>query len=104
MNKKKLVNIHVLNKELAVVCPEEEKADLLVAASFLDKRMREIRQTSKTTDLDRIAIIAALNIAHELLTLRQQSINNLADQLKTEKSSPKESMSNQDLFIDNSYL
>ena len=86
MSKKKLVNIQVLNKELAVVCPEDEKADLFAAAAYLDKKMREIRNTSKTMDLDRIAIIAALNISHELLTLRQNPLSYLTAQSSIDNS------------------
>lgn len=72
MSKKTLVNIQVLNKELAIICPNNEKADLFAAAAYLDKKMQEVRKLSKTMDLDRIAITAALNIVHELLNLRQQ--------------------------------
>lgn len=71
--KKKLINIQILNKELSVVCPEGEKADLYAAAAYLNKKMLELCQNAKSADLDRIAIIAALNITNELLTLRQQS-------------------------------
>jgi cell division protein ZapA len=72
MSKKSLVNIQILNRDLGIICPDNEKAELFAAASYLDKKMRHIRDTSKTMDMDRIAITAALNIVHELLKLRQQ--------------------------------
>jgi cell division protein ZapA len=96
MSNKKLVNIQVLNKEIEVVCPEEEKADLFAAAAYLDKKMREIRNTSKTMDLNRIAIIAALNITHELLALRQQPLQQTGGH--TSHPTKKENSEKADLF------
>lgn len=61
------VTIHLLDKEYLVACPEEEHEALLTSARFLDKKMREIRGGGKVIGIDRIAVMAALNIAHELL-------------------------------------
>ena len=72
MSEKGLVDIKLLSKEFAVLCPEDQKADLFAAAAHLDKKMREIRNSSKAIGMERISIIAALNLAHELLALRQQ--------------------------------
>jgi cell division protein ZapA len=61
------VSITILGKEYLIACQEEEKRELLSSASYLDKKMREIRDHGKVIGTDRIAVMAALNIAHELL-------------------------------------
>ncbi len=61
------VTIKILGKEYLVACPEEERKDLESSADYLDQKMREIQDTGKVVGTDRIAVIAALNIAHELL-------------------------------------
>lgn len=69
-DKVKTLDITILDRELRVACPEDERAELLDAVAYLDKKMREIRDTGKVASVERIAIMAALNIAHELLTTR----------------------------------
>ena len=66
------VAVRILDKEFFVACPAEERADLLQSAAFLNGKMREIRDTGKVVGLDRIAVIAALNMANELVKLRGQ--------------------------------
>ena len=61
------VSISILNKEYLIACQEDEKSELLSSASYLDRKMREIRDHGKVIGTDRIAVMAALNIAHELL-------------------------------------
>ncbi len=73
------LNVTILDRELRVSCPEEEKAELLDAVAYLDKRMREIRDAGKIASVERIAIMAALNIAHELLTTRLGSGFDMAE-------------------------
>ncbi len=73
------LDIKILDRELRVACPEEERAELLDAVAYLDKRMREIRDAGKVTSVERIAIMAALNIAHELLTTRLGSGFDMAE-------------------------
>ncbi|MDH5570453.1 MAG: cell division protein ZapA [Gammaproteobacteria bacterium] len=65
--KSKAVTIHILDKEYMVSCSEEEQHDLIRSADFLDQKMREIRDNGKIIGSDRIAVMAALNISHELL-------------------------------------
>lgn len=60
------VSVHILGKDYQVACPDEERNDLMRAASELDKRMREIRQSGNVIGVERIAIMAALNLAYEL--------------------------------------
>jgi cell division protein ZapA len=64
------VSIRILEKEYHVSCPPEERAALLDSAEFLNRKMREIRDSGKVVGLDRIAVMAALNIANDLLLAR----------------------------------
>ena len=67
------VTINILDREFLVGCTPEERPGLLAAASYLDGKMREVRGSSRTQSLDRIAVLAALNMAHELLQARSAS-------------------------------
>jgi len=66
------VSVRIMEKEFVVACPYEERSALLDAAEFLNTRMREIRDTGKVVGLDRIAVMAALNLAHEFLKGRDR--------------------------------
>ena len=68
--KTKTLDIKLLDRELRIACPEEERTELLDAVAYLDKRMREIRDAGKIVSVERIALMAALNITHELLTTK----------------------------------
>jgi cell division protein ZapA len=61
------VTVRILEKEYHVACPAEEKAELLASAELLNKKMREIRDSGKVVGLDRVAVMAALNLANDLL-------------------------------------
>jgi cell division protein ZapA len=61
-----------MEKEYVVACPYDERSALLDAAEFLNARMREIRDTGKVVGLDRIAVMSALNLAHELLKMKER--------------------------------
>jgi cell division protein ZapA len=61
------VSVRIMEKEYMVACPYEERSALLDAAEFLNGRMREIRDSGKVVGHDRIAVMAALNLAHEIL-------------------------------------
>ncbi|MGB9330442.1 MAG: cell division protein ZapA [Steroidobacteraceae bacterium] len=61
------VSVRIMEKEYMVACPYEERSALLDAAEFLNGRMREIRDSGKVLGHDRIAVMAALNLAHEFL-------------------------------------
>ena len=62
------ITIHILEKEYMIACTEDERHDLQRSADYLDTKMREIRDSGKIIGTDRIAVMAALNISHELLT------------------------------------
>jgi len=66
------VSVRILEKEYFVACPYEERSDLLDSAEYLNGKMREIRDSGKVVGLDRIAVMVALNLANELLRLRNQ--------------------------------
>ena len=66
------VNVRLLDRQYEVACPAEERSDLLDSAEYLDAKMREVRDSGKVVGLDRIAVISALNIANELIKLKQQ--------------------------------
>ena len=66
------VSVRILEKEYHITCPLEERSDLLDSAEFLNSKMRAIRDGGKVVGLDRIAVIAALNMAAELLRYRNR--------------------------------
>jgi len=61
------LDVSILGREYRVACRESERTELMQAVHYLDQRMREIRDTGKIAGTERIAVMAALNIAHELL-------------------------------------
>jgi cell division protein ZapA len=65
------VTVHILDKEYCIACPSEERANLESAARYLDGKMREIRSSGKVIGADRVAVMAALNITHDLLHKQQ---------------------------------
>lgn len=79
MNKPHALDVTILDREFRVACPPDEQAELLEAVAYLDKKMREIRDAGKIASVERIAIMAALNISHELLTTRLGGGFDMAD-------------------------
>lgn len=65
------VSIKILEKEYRIACAQHEQEDLKASARLLDHRMREIRQNGRVIGTDRIAVMAALNIAHDLIQLQR---------------------------------
>ena len=61
------VSVRILDKEYQVACPAEERTDLLDSAEILNDKMREIRDSGRIVGLDRIAVMAALNMANDLI-------------------------------------
>ena len=72
------VTIRILEKEYNVACPAAEKAELLASAELLNAKMREIRDSGKVVGLDRVAVMAALNLANDLIKAQGQD-----EELKT---------------------
>lgn len=66
------VAVTILGKEFRVACPEDERDSLFAAAAYLDRKLREVQASGKVIGTERAAVVAALNIAHELLEARRQ--------------------------------
>lgn len=64
------LSVTILDRELRVACPDNERDELLDAVAYLNRKMVEIRDTGKIINAERIAIMAALNISHELLCMK----------------------------------
>src|SRR4051794_14857614 len=73
-----MLDVSILGREFKVACKESERAELTEAVALLDRRMREIRDTGKVSGTDRIAVMAALNLAHELLRERHGAASEAA--------------------------
>lgn len=67
------VFVKILDKEYQVACPREERQALQQSAQMLDERMKAIKNTGAVIGLERIAVMAALNLSHELLQARTTS-------------------------------
>lgn len=67
------VAVSIMDREYMISCTAEERPGLIAAAAVLDGRMREIRNAARSATLDRIAVLAALNVTHELLAGKQSS-------------------------------
>jgi len=61
------LDVALLGREYKVACKESERAELVEAVALLDRRMRDIRDTGKIGGVERVAVMAALNLAHELM-------------------------------------
>ena len=66
------LHVSILDRDYGVSCPPAEVDDLKNSARLLDERMREIRRSGKIVGVDRIAVMAALNIAHELIRAKSE--------------------------------
>ena len=69
------VIVNILGKEYQIACTEEEKPALIASAQLLHDGMDKIRASGKVVGLDRIAVMAGLNIAHELVSVQDQQEN-----------------------------
>lgn len=67
------VNVRILDREYTVGVSPDERDGLMAAARVLDGKMREVRGANRMAAVDRVAVLAALNLAHELQQLREDS-------------------------------
>ena len=67
MSNNHTVALNILGKEYKVICTKDEQADLISSARQLDQQMREIRHSGKVSGGERVAVLAALNLTHELI-------------------------------------
>ena len=68
--KKKTLDVSIMGRTYKVACAEEEREALLAAVEYVDRKMSEIKSAGKVASAERIAVMAALNITHELLSCR----------------------------------
>ncbi|HHX33834.1 MAG TPA: cell division protein ZapA [Gammaproteobacteria bacterium] len=66
MTQPQTITVRILDKDYHIACPASESTNLERAAQYLDKKMREIRRSGKVIGAERVAVMAALNITHEL--------------------------------------
>jgi cell division protein ZapA len=79
------VSVRILDKEYQVACPANERTNLLDSAEILNDKMREIHDSGRIVGLDRIAVMAALNMANDLIhaSARDQELEgSISDRLK----------------------
>lgn len=69
------VTVRILDREYRVMCTPDQRRTLMESALYLDQQMREIRDSGKVSSMDKIAVMCALNMAEELLGLRQQMLD-----------------------------
>ena len=69
------VTAKILEKEYNISCPPNERDALLASVQHVDEKMREIRNTGKVIGVERIAVMAAINIAHDMLKSQSQVQN-----------------------------
>ena len=67
------VSVRLLDREYTVGVKPDERDSLVAAAKLLDGRMREVRGSNRMAAVDRVAVLAALNLAHELQQLREEN-------------------------------
>jgi len=67
------VTVNILDREFKVKCPKDKVDELKKAAIYLNDKMQEVHRGNKLITIDRVAVTAALNIAHELILAKQQS-------------------------------
>lgn len=82
MSEARTVTVLLLDKEYTISCPDGAEAELLASADYLDAKMREIKAGGRIVGLERIAVMAALNMSHELIKSRQESQQKVEDQLR----------------------
>ena len=70
MAEPKTVEVNLLGRSYRVACDDNEREALMQAVAYLDAKMSEIRKAGKVMGAERIAVMAALNVAHELLSVR----------------------------------
>jgi cell division protein ZapA len=75
MSAAKFVDVSILGREFTVSCTDEERQGLMDAVSYLDSKMHEIRDSGKVVGIERIAIMTALNLSHELLNTKAGDVD-----------------------------
>ena len=80
MNEKsKALDVNIMGRNYRVTCADDEREALLAAVAYVDRKMTEIKAASKVAATERIAVMAALNIANELLSIKLGSGFDIAE-------------------------
>jgi cell division protein ZapA len=66
------VTLRLIDREFLIACSPEEREGLIEAASFLDRKMRELRANAKAPSFERLAVLTAISVTHEFLSLRKR--------------------------------
>jgi len=75
MSTSKPVTVRILDKEYLISCDDSEREQLHTAVTFLNMKMKDVKDSGKVIGAERIAVMTALNIAHELLAYKRQNAN-----------------------------
>lgn len=75
MSSSEPVALRLIDREFLIACAPEEREGLLEAAGFLDRKMRELRANAKAPSFERLAVLTAISVAHEFLSLRKEHDN-----------------------------
>jgi cell division protein ZapA len=87
--KQKTLDVSIMGRTYKVACSDEERDALLAAVEYVDRKMTEIKSAGKVASAERIAVMAALNISHELLTSRESGAGFDIEGLKRRMTSMK---------------
>ena len=71
----KSVDVTILGRSFTVSCTDEERQGLMDAVNYLDKKMHDIRDSGKVIGVERIAVMAALNLSHEILNVQMGDVD-----------------------------
>ena len=89
------VDVNIMGREFTVSCTDEERESLLASVNYLDRKMRDIQNSGKVVGIDRIAVMAALNVTHEMLNGKsglldtgamRREINQMQEAIETAKT------------------
>ena len=70
-----VLSVKILDRHYQIKCPLDQTQALQESATYIDQQMRKFRQNSQVNNTERVAIITALNLCHELMQLRKQKNN-----------------------------
>lgn len=93
------ITVSILDRDYQIACSSDEQNSLRESAEYLDRKMREIRDRGNVIGIDRIAVMAALNIAHEFLLLKplQEEHHSIAAQISAMKRTVSEVIANSEI-------
>ena len=87
--KQKTLDVSIMGRTYKVACADEERDALRAAVAYLDRKMSDIKSAGRVASAERIAVMAALNITHELLSCRDSGVGFDIDALKRRMNSMK---------------